>query len=321
MEKIRLIDAFKWGTSPYDVPLVRRLRRNFFFYALVRSDPSAVSEIGNDAPAMPEYLARFITAFPAVTVNCTMLDRMYFIHSRNKYIISLYEDIFREIREGSSPNIDDYIVGNNALYGICPVIYAEKEKKWKEISDTYFYDYNPIENYNMLEELEGAETLTREQLDEMIRNLTHGKTGTETETKALSDLLTLNTLDQRTPATTRTETDSLMGFNSNSFVDSDKRVVGETGTETLQRTGTETTGHTGTDTMQHNTQETDTGTENREITGNDSKEYDHTLTRKGNIGVTTTQQMIQQQRELLLHSFLNDIVFPDIDRALTLSVY
>lgn len=46
-----------------------------------------------------------------------------------------------------------------------------------------------------------------------------------------------------------------------------------------------------------------------------------TLARSGNIGVTTTQQMIQQQRELLLWDYFYKIVFPDIDKILTLSIY
>ena len=46
-----------------------------------------------------------------------------------------------------------------------------------------------------------------------------------------------------------------------------------------------------------------------------------TLTRSGNIGVTTTQQMIQAQRELLLWDYFYKIVFPDIDKLLTLCIY
>lgn len=46
-----------------------------------------------------------------------------------------------------------------------------------------------------------------------------------------------------------------------------------------------------------------------------------TLTRRGNIGVTTTQQMIEAQRELLLWDYFYKIVFPDLDKLLTLSIY
>lgn len=46
-----------------------------------------------------------------------------------------------------------------------------------------------------------------------------------------------------------------------------------------------------------------------------------TLTRKGNIGVTTSQQMIQAQRELLLWDYFYNVVFPDLDNFLTLQIY
>ena len=46
-----------------------------------------------------------------------------------------------------------------------------------------------------------------------------------------------------------------------------------------------------------------------------------TLTRKGNIGVTTSQQMIQAQRELLLWDYFYKVVFPDLDNFLTLQIY
>ena len=46
-----------------------------------------------------------------------------------------------------------------------------------------------------------------------------------------------------------------------------------------------------------------------------------TLTRKGNIGVTTSQQMIQSQRDLLLWDYFYKVVFPDLDNFLTLQIY
>lgn len=346
MKRIKLIDAFQWGDSVTPIiGLWRRMQRNFFFYALA-GDDFTKHETATNAPDMPDFIARFYRPIYNIDLyHCTLIDRAYFRHSRNRYIISLYDDYVSNDRSGSP----DYIIGGQSLRLICSDIFATNYKKWKDISDTYFYDYNPIENYNMLEKLEGLENLTREQLEELIRDLTHTSSGTDTRTLNLiealtgSDTLTLNTRevltlateDARTQNLTRTETESLKGFNSTSFVDSDKRVTADTGTDTIDHTGTESTArtgtesrqksenktNTGTDTLQRSGSDADTGTENREMSGTDAKEYEHTLTRKGNIGVTTTQQMIMQQREILLQSFLNDVVFPDIDKALTLSVY
>ena len=90
-----------------------------------------------------------------------------------------------------------------------------------------------------------------------------------------------------------------------------------------QRTGTyetekETSGTFETETERTGTYETET-----ERTGTYEKEtaYDTELRRSGNIGVTTSQQMITSERELWLWHYFQDVVFKDISKALTLSIY
>lgn len=53
----------------------------------------------------------------------------------------------------------------------------------------------------------------------------------------------------------------------------------------------------------------------------DTETHSYRLTRSGNIGVTTSQQMAESEIKLWQWTFFNDVVFPDIDRVLTLSVY
>ena len=45
------------------------------------------------------------------------------------------------------------------------------------------------------------------------------------------------------------------------------------------------------------------------------------LTRSGNIGVTTSQQMIEQERKIALYDYFREVVFPDLDKALTVPIY
>ena len=45
------------------------------------------------------------------------------------------------------------------------------------------------------------------------------------------------------------------------------------------------------------------------------------LERSGNIGVTTSQQMLQSERELWIWNFFRDVVFPDLDSVLVLGIY
>ena len=70
---------------------------------------------------------------------------------------------------------------------------------------------------------------------------------------------------------------------------------------------------------------TSTGTDNRTVNltdgGTNSASYGRRLTRSGNIGVTTSQQMLQSERDLWRWTFFNDVVFPDIDRVLTINIY
>ena len=86
------------------------------------------------------------------------------------------------------------------------------------------------------------------------------------------------------------------GFNSPDYVNDAKNSQESTNTET--RGMTDTTTHDTTDTL----------------------DGERTLTRSGNIGVTTSQQMLQSEIELRKWIYFNS-VFNDIDTILTLSIY
>lgn len=101
------------------------------------------------------------------------------------------------------------------------------------------------------------------------------------------DIDTTNTLDR--DGTSSSDND-IYAFNSVDAVPSDKN----TGSTTMD----------GTDIV-----------DSTEVT-----DEDRTLTRTGNIGVTTTQQMIQQELDLWKWNFMTDI-FIDVASLLTLSVY
>ena len=101
----------------------------------------------------------------------------------------------------------------------------------------------------------------------------------------------------------------------------------KTGNDTLTHntsetdTGTSANAKTGNDTLTHNTSETDTGTQVDANSGSDTSTRNYRLTRSGNIGVTTSQQMIESERNLWLWNFFYKVVFPDVDRVLTLNIY
>lgn len=277
-------------------------------------------------------------------------------------------------------------------------IYATSwAKEWLTRSLTY----DPIENYSMTEQMTnditqhvyghqtqrtdnlshtktGTETQSPDLTDERTANLTHAKTGTEEQAPDLTDEVTHDTSDERTDdltdattyGKTDTRTDNLTQINSVSAynlssvgqptsmyspsgktentgtqtnVGSGTDSIAHTGTSTLAKTGTDTTTKQGTDTLTFNTSEADTGTDTMTHTGTDTMSYNTTdadtgtqthlesgtntdtrnymLTRSGNIGVTTSQQMIQSERDLWMWNYFTDVVFPDVAKVLTLRIY
>ena len=269
-----------------------------------------------------------------------------------------------------SPLIDRIVTGDEISateeQKLSNIIISMYYERWGKLYDTMLLEYNPIQNYDMVEQMTDDETVheygkTLQRTD----NLTHTKTGNDTETNNLQEQRTDNLSDQRTDNlsksidrevtetynTTDTETPNLtnntdnkiFGFNSSIGVDSDSQTVTATGStsktktgtvgtvtdETETDTGTQTTTHTGTSTnaktgtvqLTHNTTDSDTGTQNTVSGGSDTSTRNYTLRRSGNIGVTTSQQMIQAERDLWLWNFFHTVVFPDVDKVLTIPIY
>lgn len=298
----------------------------------------------------------------------------------------------------TSPLVDSLLDGADTLTedqkaqlaAVCVSIYG---KNWTKLWTTLEFDYNPIENYDMVEE--GKDQSTGEDKGTTSRTFDYGKkethdfeekvtdTGT-TDTSRTTEEDTSRTTEEDTSRTsegdtTRSTTEevkrehgevittqrqgtqerdhAVFGFNSGENAvpashDTDTETITNTdthsGTDTDTSTGSETshqegketghredteTGHRGgtetgketldrstdkdtTGTLTHSGTDTETGTSAQERTTT----QDHTLTRHGNIGVTTSQQMITQERELWFWQFF-DQVFTDLDKVLTSPIY
>ena len=176
---------------------------------------------------------------------------------------------------------------------------------WTKLWATTQFEYEPIENYNMVEELTGTSSTTYGKTTTTTNNLTHSKSGTQ----KLDDSSTETT----TPELTNKSTNTVNGFNSTDGVTSGSTTTAASGTNKVTRSGSDTT--------TFNTSDTDTGTQAHADGGSDTGTNSHTLTRHGNIGVTTSQQMIESERNMWIWNFFHDTVFPDIDKTLTLNIY
>ena len=148
------------------------------------------------------------------------------------------------------------------------------------------------------EGIEQTQYVGREDVDTNAGSET--KSGTET-----------TSFTNRVDTDAGTQTMLKTGTETTSFTD---RIDTDAGTQTTLKTGTETTSFTG-------RTDTDTGTSGNVEGGSDTSTRNYTLERSGNIGVTTSQQMIESERELWLWNFFYKIVFPDVDRILTIDIY
>lgn len=152
-------------------------------------------------------------------------------------------------------------------------------------------EYAPIENYNSIETME--DDITEIEYDHSVErtpDLTHVKSGSEVDEPDV-----INTTDGY-----------VYGFNSTDPVPADQQITTPEGTLT----------HTFEDVT-----ETESGTETSATSGKDTHTHNYTLTRKGNIGVTTSQQMLQSEIDLWRWNYFYDIVFPSLDKLLTIPIY
>ena len=268
----------------------------------------------------------------AHAVNSALLDLDYVGNFSGRKIVSnLVESLLGEDEDATLTPAD--------LSMLCDIIVALYGTKWSKLWETMSFDYNPIENYSMVETMTNDATVTqygktRTRTDNLQHqrtdnlqhqrtdnlqhqrtdNLQHAKTGTETET----------------PNTHTSEDKSVYGFNSVEAVPTDEREIANTGTNQMTYntqdadTGTQTEADTGTQTDAHTGTQTDanTGTQTESDTGSDTSTRNYRLTRAGNIGVTTSQQMVESERELWrMWDFFRGVVYPDIDRVLTIEIY
>ena len=109
---------------------------------------------------------------------------------------------------------------------------------------------------------------------------------------------------------------SVYGFNSSSEAPANKDESKATGTDTMEHTGKDTYNHTGTDTNDH------TGRQDidRKIDRDTSDTGTITRVEQGNIGVTSTQSLILEQREVVKLNMM-DVIIHDFINRFCLKIY
>lgn len=169
-------------------------------------------------------------------------------------------------------------------------------------------EYDPIANYDRIETTTISDDYvnTSENTDTTTNDLT------DTRTDNLQSNTTIDENDTRTDDLTQQSNGSgnnqVYGFNSDSGVNSDSNTdtenITNTGTQKTDRTGSNNTSNTGTQEIKKTGTISNTG--NKTDTNKGSRTTDSHIT--GNIGVTTSQQMMESELEFWKWSFYQNVV-------------
>lgn len=155
---------------------------------------------------------------------------------------------------------------------------------WNRLYDTTQYEYNPIWNKD------GTVTETE------TRNLA----GTNYHTDNLDRIDNLE--DKETRDLDDTALNSVYGFNASTEAPADKVHTDYDGTDTFSHTGRQDLDRT------YDEKTSDTGT------------IKHEKTEQGNIGVTSTQSLIKEQRDVVAFNVM-DVIIKDFIQRFCLGVY
>lgn len=178
--------------------------------------------------------------------------------------------------------LSNYVfVNDNSLDILNNIIKNIYLDKWNKLYNVLNSEYNPIENYNRVE------------------NTTINNTGNETTNENINNSEVLT--GGHTNNNTNENTHKVSAFNDENF-SNDSNDVNNSTDEFIYNNETKT--NTGTNTSSKN----NTGT----------NETHSTIS--GNIGVTTTQQMIVSEIELRKYNLVNEF-YSDLDNLLTIGIY
>lgn len=219
--------------------------------------------------------------------------------------------------------VRDYSVSELSL--LTSLWHAANRYKFNGLSESTKFDYNPIENYNRTETetVERTPDITRETETTETPRVATSQQSTRTPNITETDTHNLTTTEGGTTGNAITETNSetsgatgkVAPFDSALFNNASQNDVTATGSSSTTETVThgKTTADTGTlthttagnDTTQTTTTHTGENRTTREETETGTDTTERIATIAGNIGVTTTQQMIEQERAIVNFVFLD----------------
>ena len=218
--------------------------------------------------------------------------------------------------------IDKDTLTDNILIrgGEFEVVYSDPEfmaycigawsRKWYRTFDKWItalnIEYDPLENYDRKEDY--TDSTNRGVKTQARRDSGNTRTFNNEDKQTLNteDKETLNTEDKRTANLVNEQ--SVSAYDSSSYQPANKS--SDTGTDTMNHTGTDTMNHTGTIKDEYGEGSSGNETENIKLT--------HDGRIHGNIGVTTSQQMLESELDIakwniyehITDVFLEEFIIP-----------
>lgn len=218
-----------------------------------------------------------------------------------------------------------------------------RKYQYNKLYESTLLKYEPIENYSMIEEGTDVHTIDATHTDTI---------GNQTNTSLIDDSTTIgeqtltntgtnrDTLgdQQSNTATDTTEAGSVTNEKKVAPFDSDAYAEQEQNTETYKgrTTSVESTTRTNEVVNQHTAESESTNSERTDSkkskvnetigerddihTETSTDTMKHNFTRHGNIGVTTSQQMLESEREVAMFNFIG-IVAHDIIKSICICLY
>ena len=247
----------------------------------------------------------------------TLDDDYYGNRSGNKIIAPLVQKFVNE--DG---------ITDDKMLRLARVIYAKYGNNWQKTYDALLEEYNPIWN------VDGTETITvdggkrkktftkgRQQNDETFgqHSETFNKNGV---TDTVSDKA--HTDDIVSGAKNITTKSQIEGFNSQDFSDANKEIVDEAQVTDQNKYGLHETENIQGERVNEYGQQINNIVDGQRIDFDEDDAYRDTTTnvRQGNIGVTSTQNLLTQEMEFrLAYSLMDSIVFPDVDKVMCLNIF
>lgn len=241
------------------------------------------------------------------------MELMYEARSGEKWLSPILQKIFDDATQDAK---------QIQLQSSIGIMYGDK---WSRLYKALITDYAPLNNYDMTE----RETIERDGTDEATNTGSGSTSGETTKTynsvkdvmAHVKDATKIMTVTDTDTNRTQTAEHQVSAYNATGYQASEKDTTTFNGPHTQTTQGADD--YTDTNTRSGNEKDVDSSTTatNSRTEGQHSEDVVRELTRAGNIGVTTSQQMLESEVVLRNKYKFWDIVFADLDSLLTLPIY